>query len=292
MFASILDRIAITVNIITIKIGDFVFLTVIKIIQMIQCSTAFCSSPVSTLPDSSSIILSKSCDIVKTCIFRFILVGISCITGADNKNRFLIVGSAIMGMCGFSGIILTSYCLKPDMISPVIVTVRETDDYIVTIRIIRFTKNVFIQDGNDALNGTGTLVCCTRLQFCSDHHNKANCFTVISSGNLIILRPFRTDIFSIIGLHHKIVICTTSYRFTLNSFASNRGMSSLITMPGNQIIHCRSVTRIVCIIIPIALAAISIQIELKIIMNSVIVQIQNSITFRCNRYLLVLTTLC
>ena len=68
------------------------------------------------------------------------------------------------------------------MISPVVITIWETNDYIVAVGIICRAKNILIHDGNQALNRTGSLICRIGFQLGSDHHNIANCLMAICSG--------------------------------------------------------------------------------------------------------------
>ena len=268
------------------------------LIMILSCIAAIANSmrPMAATP-YTCFVLSHSCDVCETCIFRLILVSIICITGANLHNSILIIRFAIICCYRFITIVLSGHRFQPDVIIPIIVAIRETNKYIVTVRIICLSQYVFIQNRDDTFYSTGTAACRIGFQSRSDHHNIADRIAIVSSGNFVICRPDITDILPIISCNSEIMICVIciveSMCFSA-CFVSvcYRRMISAGIMPGNYIVQIPSVARTIRVSISIiATARISIQIKFEIIHNPVIMQIQNRITFRCNRNLLCLVSL-
>ena len=93
------------------------------------------------------LVLSHSSDVVKPCIFRFILVGIGRVTGPDSHYGFFIICSSVILVCGLPGVVNAFNRFEPDMISPVIYSsTRETYEYVVAVFIIRCTKDIIVQN--------------------------------------------------------------------------------------------------------------------------------------------------
>ena len=212
MGIAVLNQVVITINIVTVKVTDLVLFTIVNIIQVIISyrimSLTFCCCPMSALPNSSIIILSESSDIFKSCVLRLVLVGIRCITGSNHLDRFFIICFSIINMSGFTRIIFTVNRFEPDMISPVVIIIRETNNNIVTVRIICFTQDILVQHRHNTLDSTGTLIGSSPFQLGSDHHDEADRFKTICSGYIAVSRPFIADIFAIISGHNEIVVST------------------------------------------------------------------------------------
>ncbi len=188
-------------------------------------------------------------------------------------------------MSGFAGIILSFNRLKPDMISPVVVTVGETDYNIVSICVVCRTQNVFIKRCNDALHSTGARTGRVRFQFGPNHHDEADRLTTVGSSDLVVRGPFGTDVLTIIGLHHEIVVSTTADGFALDRLPGHGRMLGLVAVPGNQSVQVRSVTRVVRVVIG-SISCIPVQVEFEVVLNPVIVKVQHRVAFRCNRHFL------
>ena len=200
---------------------------------------------------------------IKPIIFWFILIISISITRTNFHYRIFIISLTIVFLYFLIRIILTINCFKPNMISPTVWSVRETYNYIITTSIISSPKNILIQNWNYTFNCSRSLICWCWLQFSSNHHNITNWFTIISTRNFIISRPFLTNIFSIKSIHHKIIICPSINNLRLDSITIHRRMLSLIIMPCNKaaiIIYGINFTwtRIVSIIISVPLCSISI----------------------------------
>ena len=164
--------------------------------------------PVRTAP-VSLLILTHSGYIIKAKILGFILVAVSCITRTNHKRRpfNLVICLTIIFMCCCPvRNMIRIDCLLPDMISPVIITARKTNHYIIAVFIICCTKDIPVHNSDQTLDRARSLICCCGLQMSSDHHNKAYRLTTSYTLKISIFRPISADIFAIISLQHKIVI--------------------------------------------------------------------------------------
>ena len=151
----VLNGIVITINIITIKITDLVLLPIVNIVQMVQLVVTIACCPVAVFEYSTCIILTYSGHIIKTNIFRLILVAVCRVTGTNNQCIYCIVCPTVIFSRRFSSIIFSVNRLKPDVISPIIHrSSGESHNYVIAVSIISSTKNVFIQNGNNAFNRT------------------------------------------------------------------------------------------------------------------------------------------
>ena len=182
--STILNCISVAIKIVTVKIADLVLLPIVYKIQMIQRGIIPCIPVITVVP-----VLASLFNKVKALIFRLILVTDIRITGTNLHNGFFIICFTVICPCCFPCIILSCNCFKPDVISPVIIAAGETNNHIVSICVIGSAKDILIQNRDNTFNGTGTLICCIGFQFCSDHHNEADRFAVISPGDFIVCRP-------------------------------------------------------------------------------------------------------
>ena len=181
----VLNQVIITVNIITVKVTDFILLTIVNLVDMIQCWIISRCPIILVIPIFTSPIYK-----IKTTVFRCVLVCNCRVTGTNFQNRFLIISFPIPSMGNIIGIIHSVNRLKPNVISPIIVAIWETDDHIVTIGIVGGAKDIIIEDRNQTFDRTGTLISGIRFQFSTHHHDKADRLAIIRSCDLAVRRPF------------------------------------------------------------------------------------------------------
>ena len=154
---------------------------------------------------------------IESRIIWIVLVTNIRIAGTNLHDGFFVIGLAIVGAGSSASVVFAFYCFIPDVVSPIIVTSRETNDHIVPVFVVCCAKDVFIKNSDRALDCSGTLIGCARFQLRSDHHDVADSFTSICARYLIVCRPLRADILTIISTHHEVIVCSSSDRFRLNS---------------------------------------------------------------------------
>ena len=150
MLCTILDLVSITVDIVAVKVTDLILLTIVYIVQMIERRVVACCPVVAVIPVLPS--LFNKC---KSFIFRLVLAANLRVTGTNLHYSIFIVCLSVICSRGLPCIILTLNGLKPNVVSPVIITAWETHDHIVPVWIIGSAKDILIQNRDDALNRTG-----------------------------------------------------------------------------------------------------------------------------------------
>ena len=160
----ILDLIVITISIASVVICNRLKITIIEIIQMIVINIAYRCNPEAA---STRVLFITFFRYGIKVLIRFAYKSISwelqfvlavnlMVTGTNFLCVIQIICLAIKFLR--SSIFFICDRFKPDMISPLIMTRRETDDQIVSIRIACITKNVFIHYLDEAFNSTGTFI--------------------------------------------------------------------------------------------------------------------------------------
>ena len=233
MFRAVLNKVVVTIYIVPVKITDLVLLSVIYVIEVIKHWIITCRPVL----DRAVPVLSFFANKLEPCVLWFVLVCNICIAGSNLHNTILIVSFSIIDFCWLSGIVFPLDRFIPDMVSPVIERIAwETHEYKVAICVVRFAQNVLIHDRNDTFDRAGARSGRTWFQSRSNHHDIADRLIVIRSDYFIVCRPLRTYVFSVVSLHNKVIISSSSNTLRLNGISCYRWMLIARSMPCDNVI--------------------------------------------------------
>ena len=228
-----LDNVVGTIEINTIHIGNVIDFTVIVIVQIDRIA-----SDIALVRSVSSIAIIELTAIrilgnCKSFILRRVLLSRICITGSglDIMIKIISLGHTIDGPRHRIIICLAGNRLIINMIGPVI-KAGVADDQEVAVRVIRKAKNVIVHHSDNALDRITAVtisvsVIGVALQSGTVHHYETDslCAIIIGALYLIICRPFRTDVLSVIRAQREIravIVINSTKRRSLSGWLRER----------------------------------------------------------------------